>query len=831
MESRINRLRRMSVQEGRWRSREMLRTFSDRILFRLHAPRWTFPTHSAVAVAVAERLSQGDARCVIDPSLAEPLRRAILTRWPTAADDARERGDRILAGHYDLLGYRELQFTDWHSDPVHQRRAPRICWAEVPYLDAAVGDHKIIWEFNRHQHWLQLGRALWLTGEAKYGHAIVRQLESWLAENPPLTGINWASMLEIGLRTISWTMAMHLLAAARFDLSPHWFVGIERQLRHVEAHLSHYFSPNTHLTGEALALYVVGHAFPELPSSGRWIATGRDILLREIDRQILPDGGHAERSMHYQRYTLDFYLLALLTARRAKDARAEESFAPAAMRVAEFTRLLADDHGRLALIGDDDGGMLWPIAGRHCSDVRDSLAVAAVVLNRPDLAPWEIPEETFWIAAAESMQRAHQGEQSPHVGSCPRSATLADSGYVVLRDREGGHCIVDAGRHGYMNGGHAHADALSLTLQIGKRPLLVDPGTSTYTMDSRLRDRLRSSFNHNTVTIDGRSQSLPAGPFHWQSTANGRLVDARHNEAFDWIEAVHDGYSPIEHRRSIVRANVAGWLVVDDLDGDIGVTHAATAHWHFDPSWMVRRDGARCLRATHVEGAEAVLLIDDGEISMVHGDEQLGLGWYAPVYGTLVPTWTARIARTGRLPFSMITWIGESADSEVAVLERIDASSDPGGAIVAVRIIAADATSTYLIRPGERQLRENRACGTDQCQTDARVMHLRTRFGRFAALDLVDASHVLALDDRNISVAASEQIPDLHARLEGGLLSLAASKPPGQLRIETSGAQLVISANDWTRSPSQPLFRFGAPFALDGVAPGGCEEFLPLRES
>ncbi len=43
------------------------------------------------------------------------------------------------------------------------------------------------------------------------------------------------------------------------------------------------------------------------------VATGRRILLQEIDRQILADGGHAERSTHYQRYTLDFYLLALLT--------------------------------------------------------------------------------------------------------------------------------------------------------------------------------------------------------------------------------------------------------------------------------------------------------------------------------------------------------------------------------------------------------------------------------------------------------------------------------------------------------------------------------------
>jgi uncharacterized heparinase superfamily protein len=146
---------------------------------------------------------------------------------------------------------------------------------------------------------LQLARAAWLTRDERYGNEIVRQIDSWLDDNPPLTGINWASMLEIGLRTISWTMAAHFLAATRCALPARFFDAIERQLTHVEQHLSYYFSPNTHLTGEALALYVVGQAFPELPGSRRWVTLGRDVLLREIERQILPDGGHAERSTRY----------------------------------------------------------------------------------------------------------------------------------------------------------------------------------------------------------------------------------------------------------------------------------------------------------------------------------------------------------------------------------------------------------------------------------------------------------------------------------------------------------------------------------------------------
>ena len=56
------------------------------------------------------------------------------------------------------------------------------------------------------------------------------------------------------------------------------------------------------------------------------------------------------------------------------------------------------------------------------------------------------------------------------------SRLFPDTGYVVMRDNGGSHAVFDVGEHGYMNGGHAHADALSLTLSLEGRPFLVDPG-------------------------------------------------------------------------------------------------------------------------------------------------------------------------------------------------------------------------------------------------------------------------------------------------------------------------------------------------------------------
>jgi hypothetical protein len=569
---------------------------------------------------------------------------AVLNRYPDAAADAAHRADRILHGCYDVLGYRGLSFSpdgagmDWHFDPVHNRRAPRVAWSKVPYLDPSIGDHKVIWEVNRHQHWLQLGRAFWLTGDRRYADGILRLLESWLTANPPLVGINWASMLEIGFRSISWVWAMHALLGSqsdvdRSDVACTWLIdmliALDRQLTHVEHNLSYYFSPNTHLTGEALALYVVGSALPELAGSARWVATGRRVLLAEIDRQILADGGHAERSMHYQRYMLDFYLLALMTASRTEDTAAIPRLRDAATRLAEFTRSVADEHGSLPLIGDDDGGMLWPVAGRECDDVRDSLALAALVLSRPDLCSWSAPEEVFWTGGHLALECASDVGAHPTERRHLESRSLTDTGYVVVRDNAGGHAVLDAGMHGYMNAGHAHADALALTLHLHHRPLLVDPGTATYTMDRRLRDRMRSSMNHNTVTVDGRSQAIPAGPFHWRTRTDARIQEWRHNPAFDWVEASHDGYAPVRHRRSLLRAG-AGWLVFDEILGE--GRHLTTTYWHFDPAWTLTSDASR-VRARHLDGDEAWVLHDMGTARIVQATRIQGSDGSPPHMG------------------------------------------------------------------------------------------------------------------------------------------------------------------------------------------------------
>ena len=59
--------------------------------------------------------------------------------------------------------------------------------------------------------------------------------------------------------------------------------------------------------------------------------------------------------------------------------------------------------------------MLSPITGRACDDVRDSLGLAALMLGRPDLAPWGASEEVFWLAGRDAVDEAPSLRDVPDV--------------------------------------------------------------------------------------------------------------------------------------------------------------------------------------------------------------------------------------------------------------------------------------------------------------------------------------------------------------------------------------------------------------------------------
>lgn len=553
-------------------------------------------------------------------------------------DELCRDADQALEGNFSLLGFERLEFgypINWHLDPINGRKIPLVPWKRLDSLDPSVtGDKKVVWELNRHQYLLTLGRAFLRTGNQRYAVAVGEHIASWIRENPAGLGINWLSSLEVAFRSISWLWAIALVRTWKgWSALP--LLDIERSLYlhgcHIERYLSTYSSPNTHLTGEALALYYLGTCLPELKHAERWRNLGRSILLDQIELHVRPDGVYFEQSTWYHLYTADFYLHFILLADRAGD--------PLPHHVQERLTALLDHlmwitrpDGTSPYIGDDDGGKLVKLEDRAFNDWRATLSNGAVMFGRGDYkyVAGEFAEETHWLFGSNARDMF---ERIPARPPTLTSLAFVDGGFYVMRSGwcpDSSYLLIDCGPHGTMNCGHAHADALSIEVAALGATVLVDPGTFTYTGSAELRDLFRSTAMHNTLTIDGLSSSAPAGPFKWKHVADCTLRCWHDHPSFTFFEGSHDGYERLSdsatHTRAVLFAGREYWLVLDRVDAKD--EHEYALHFHIAPNVETVLSTEAC-RLSAIAGSATLDLVcledrgawrlDEGQVSPCYG--------------------------------------------------------------------------------------------------------------------------------------------------------------------------------------------------------------------
>jgi hypothetical protein len=515
-------------------------------------------------------------------------------RGPQARSEIIERADHIIAGRFDLLGLRGLSFgepIDWQLEPTSGKRTPSIHWSKLDYLDAELaGDKKIVWELNRHQYFSTLGQAYWLTNDERYAQTFAAHLESWMDQNPPKLGINWASSLEVAFRSISWLWGFYFFKRSP-SFSAQTFLRALRFLylhaRHLETYLSTYFSPNTHLTGEALGLFYLGVLLPEFKEAARWRNTGRRILLEQLPIHVRPDGVYFEQSSYYHRYTADFYTHFFILSQANGDTVSGEVSERLAALLDHLMYITRPD-GTSPLFGDDDGGRLMMLDRRAANDFRATLSTGAALFERSDykFVAGGAAEETLWLLGVAGLQSL---DQIIAKEPAKQSVAFESGGYYVLRDGwtpKANYLLFDCGPHGQANCGHAHADSLAFELAANGRTLLVDPGTYTYTGTKEERDWFRSSTAHNTMTVDRRSSSVVAGPFSWKSIARCQTLDWISQDRFDYVAGTHDGYAmmspPATPERSILFLKGDYWIIRDRLKS--AGERSVDLWFHFDPA-------------------------------------------------------------------------------------------------------------------------------------------------------------------------------------------------------------------------------------------------------
>jgi hypothetical protein len=323
----------------------------------------------------------------------------------------------------------------------------RLLGAEVPFPPA---DWTLPTEPRLRRFHLHYGEEV--LGWARRGEVgtAAAALAAWIAGNPPRPGDAWHPY-PLSTRVGNWVAALSLapeLASALVVES------LRRQLAFLARNVEDDVLGN-HVIRNARGLVLGGLALDDRAH----VVQGLALFRRELPEQVLPDGGHYERSPTYHLIVLR----DLLEVRAATgDARLDEPIA----RMTAFSAALARPDGRPALFND---GAIDRAPELELPPARDGLAVF------PDTGYAVLRAGRVWLAF----------DCGP---PCPPFLPP-----------------------------HAHADVLSFQLWLNGGPAVVDPGSFTYEPGAD-RDRFRSTAAHATVAVGGRDQfelwgAFRTGPF------------------------------------------------------------------------------------------------------------------------------------------------------------------------------------------------------------------------------------------------------------------------------------------------------------------------------
>jgi uncharacterized heparinase superfamily protein len=340
-------------------------------------------------------------------------------------------------------------------------------------------------------------------------------MDRWISENPPANGNGWEPY-PTSLRIVNWIK----WSLEGGDIHNAAWQSLAVQTRWLAQRIEHHLQAN-HLFVNAKALVFAG-----LAASGgearAWLEQGCRLLGKQMSEQILTDGGHFERSPMYHALILED-ILDLLNAFNAWSDRASQSDVIRLRQVIppmlDWLRAMSHPDGHPSLFNDCAFGIAPTL--RDLLDYAGRLGVGQRCASRPALVD------------------------------------LADSGYFSAA-LEKAFLVVDAAPIGPdIQPGHAHADTLSFELSVGEERIVVNGGTSTYTVGQQ-RILERSTRSHSTLQLGEVDSSEVWGGFR---VARRARITSRSSECrpdgMVVISASHDGYRRVQ--RSAVHAR--SWIL------------------------------------------------------------------------------------------------------------------------------------------------------------------------------------------------------------------------------------------------------------------------------
>jgi len=507
--------------------------------------------------------------------------------------------DDILNHNFNIFGI-VRNFGDpinWSLDPKTGNTWPLEFWGKIKYRDGkTIGGIKFAWELNRLHHLPQLALVFSLTGNPKYKEEIFTQLKSWIKSNPYPKGINWIMGIELGIRITNVVYTLKFLGEAQLKPEQQKLISqfIFIHANHLYRYPSKHTSGGNHAISEALGLFITGLCFPKMRKAHKWKRFGKNVLEREIVRQIYPDGSSFEHSIPYLQFIVDHYLIYYLLCKQHNEAydpviekRLKASF--------EFIHSILDENANYPSIGDNDDGHLLKIwFGTH-NNFSSLLNTGAILFNRPEwLRDKSKLDHKTQLLLGKSAQNILNQKKAGLTTNLPDTKFFKHSGLAVIRDNTHPK-VLFIGNSGPLGlrplAGHGHADALSFWISVDGKPIFIDPGNYLYHSGSEWRNYFRSTSAHNTITVDKNDQAKMVADFIFSNFYKIKDPLLKENpESILW-SAGHDGYKkindPVSHIRTVKYLKKKRQFIIKDELKCTG-KHWIECFFHFYPACSVK---------------------------------------------------------------------------------------------------------------------------------------------------------------------------------------------------------------------------------------------------
>lgn len=535
----------------------------------------------------------------LEPNVAWPRIPARAAAPPELSEGLKTHTAEILRGDWRLFGHLPIKVDDppkWHADYLvgHDFKSTRPAFKINHRSLTHGGDIKVIWDPSRWFELVRLAMAGWLLHDKQAQDKCIEWLHDWCRNNPPFTGLNWTSGLEVGIRLINYTWIDAFLTVGAVSqktlhelrtqiLPPHsWYAW---------RYKSFGSSANNHLIGELAGLITALTRWPDLAQISAPLPQIAKLLERETLAQFAEDGCNREQALSYHLFSWEFCfqsIRALETAHVPVSTEIKDRL----NRAAHFYSAIKQENDRWEF-GDCDNAWVTPLfSGEHH---------AAREWHRWFTDSTKSPALRFWYG------------DGPKPDPTPKNQwRIFSSGYAIFQSDDWS-IRFDASPLGFLStAAHGHLDALHLSATFRGQPVIIDPGTGAYYADKTVRNYLADWSAHNGPHLQSPPVEHPRrfGTFLWSDHhAHPKLTQTSPLEVVGEIQLPYG-----TARRSVTFLPHENSFWIRDSFNHPDNTSPVVSRWKFAPEFTIANPASNTFQVG--AGATVIRL-------------SLGAGWKA----------------------------------------------------------------------------------------------------------------------------------------------------------------------------------------------------------